>query len=209
MLLQELANQRTAPHFVAVEWEKSVFEKFVQWRPWIEERIGSCWDFLTPEDCHEISLALAWEGDAYKERFPDADPLWLESGFQEARFKASYGENFPESFAQNLLQRLSDPCSLTMSEILANADSHPEPTSKKDLIDRVWEKAWLEAFGDNNFERDERWASAICKRSAALRDGWIAVVVGWTHADPAGGNQRLRNLLLSKGVSVNSVRLGP
>ena len=207
--LEELAKQQTAPHFVAAEWEKSVFEKFVQWRPWVEERLGSCWDFLTPEDCHELSLALAWEGDAYAERFPGADPLWLESRFQEAHFKASYGDNFPESFASNLLQRLSAPCSLTMSEIIANADPPPETRSKKDLVDRVWKQVWSEAFGDSDFERDARWVSAICKHSAGLRDGWIAVVVGWKHADPAGGNQRLRGLLLSKGFSVNSVRLGP
>ena len=64
-----------------LEWEKSFFEKFIQWRPWIEERLGSCWDFLTPEDCRELSLALAWEGDAYAEIFPGTDPLWLEAGF--------------------------------------------------------------------------------------------------------------------------------
>jgi hypothetical protein len=28
--LEELSKQETAPHFVAVEWEKFVFEKFVQ-----------------------------------------------------------------------------------------------------------------------------------------------------------------------------------
>jgi len=45
--LAELGKQKAAPHFVAVEWEKSVFEKFLQWRPWVEERVRSRWDFLT------------------------------------------------------------------------------------------------------------------------------------------------------------------
>jgi hypothetical protein len=93
--------------------------------------------------------------------------------------------------------------------MMANVDSLPEPKTKKELIECVWRKAWSLAFADNNFERDERWASAICKRSSGLRDGWIAVVVGWAHADPAGSNQRLRGLLLSRGFAVNSVRLGP
>jgi len=57
--VEELATQSTAPYFVAVEWEKSVFEKFIQWRPWIKDRVGSCWDFLMPQDCHDLSLALA------------------------------------------------------------------------------------------------------------------------------------------------------
>ncbi len=211
--LEELAKQETAPHFVAVEWEKSVFERLVAWRPWIEEALRSRWDFLTRKDCQELSLALAWEGDAYAERFPGTDVLWLETGSQEAELKRRYGadvDKFPESCARSLLERLLDPCGLTMREFGANADPPPEPWSKKDLIDRVWTKAWSEAFEESgDFERDARWANVIWERSAGLRDGWIAVVVGWAHADPAAGNQRLRGLLSSKGLRVTPVRLGP
>jgi hypothetical protein len=208
--LEGLAKQKTPPHFVAIEWEKIVFEKFVQWRPWVEERLGACWDFLTPQDSHELSLALAWEGDSYAEWFPGADPLWLETGFQEGRFKGKYGDNLPESFARSLLQRLCDPCSLTTNEFMANVDPPPQPKSKKDLVDRVWEKAWSEAWQESGaFERDSRWAATISERSSGLQDGWIAVVVGWQHADPTEDSRRLRGLLLSNGFSVKSVRLGP
>src|SRR5882724_4096539 len=113
----ELARRPTKPHFVAVEWEKSVFEKFIHWRPWIKDRVGSCWDFLTRDDCNELSLALAWEGDAYAEIFPKADVVWLEAGFQEASFKQRYGthvDEAPESFARSLLARLCNPCRPTM-----------------------------------------------------------------------------------------------
>ena len=101
--LDELAKHKTAPHFVAAEWEESVFERFVEWRSWVEEWLRSCWSFLTPEDRHELSLALAWEGDAYKNFFPRLDVLWLETGFQEAVFKRGYGADFPESFARHLV----------------------------------------------------------------------------------------------------------
>jgi hypothetical protein len=207
--LEELGEQITAPQFVAVEWEKSVFEKFTRWRPWVEERIRSRWDFLAPKDSRELSLALAWEGDAYRERFPAAEPLWLEDGFQEADLERRYRGRFPESIPQSLVHRLSEPCSLSMKEMMANADPAPEPKSKKELIDRLWQTAWADAYGNDNFERDARWASAISDRASGLREGWIAVVVGWTHADPSGGDQRLRSLLLSKGFSINSVNLGP
>jgi hypothetical protein len=211
--LEELTQQGTAPHFVAVEWEQSVFERLAAWRPWITEGLKSRWGFLTHEDLHELSLALAWEGDAYAERFPGTDLLWLESGFQEADLKRRYGTDagkFPESCAHDLLQRLYDPCYPTLHEFMANIVPPPEPRSKKELIDRVWRKTWSEASREpEGFERDARWANAIYERSAGLCDGWIAVVVGWAHADPATGNQRLRGLLLSKGFSINSVRLGP
>jgi hypothetical protein len=211
--LEELAKRPTAPHFVAVEWEKSVFEKVIQWRPWIKDGVGSCWDFLTLEDCDELSLALAWEGDAYAEIFPKTGAVWLEVGFQEANFRERYGAHAheaPESFARSLLSRLCSPCHPTTKELMANVDPPPEPTSKKELIDRAWRNAWSEAWEESGrFERNARWAATICERSSRLRDGWIAVVVGWQHADPTGNNQRLRGLLLSKGFSVNSVHLGP
>lgn len=209
--LEELAKQETAPHFVAAEWEKSVFERLVAWRLWVEERLGSRWDFLRPEDCHELSLALAWEGDAYAERFPGIDRLWLENGFQEAdlqRRRGADADKYPEGCAWALLQRLCNPSQPTMWS--TNADPAREPRSKKVLIDRVWRTAWSEAWEEpGGFERDARWVTAISERSSGLHDGWIAVVVGWAHADPTGDNQRLRGLLLSKGFSINPVGLGP
>jgi hypothetical protein len=119
--LEELAKQGTTPHFVAVEWQQSVFERFAAWRPWIAEGLKSRWDFLTREDCHELSRALAWEGDAYAERFPGTDLLWLESGFQEEALKRRFGTDaskFLESCAQSLLQRLY--CPPTLQEFMAN-----------------------------------------------------------------------------------------
>lgn len=211
--LEELTRQETAPHFVAVEWEQSVFHRLAAWRPWVADNLKSCWGFLTREDCHELSLALAWEGDAHSECFPSTDLLWLERGYQEADLERRYSmdtDKVPESLARGLFERLRDPCRPTMSEWMTNCARAPEPKSKKDLIDRVWRKAWAEASGDpEGLERDARWANTICERSADLCDGWIAVVVGWVHADPATGNQRLRGLLSSKGFSINSVRLGP
>jgi hypothetical protein len=213
IFVEELAKRSTAPHFVAVEWEKSVFEKFIQWRTWIEERLEQCWDFLTPQDCHELSLALAWEGDAYAKIFPDAVPLWLETGFQEANFKRRYGahaEEAPESFARSLLARICNACQPTMKEWAADVDPPLKPRSKKELIGRVWRNAWSDAWQETGgLDRDARWAATICERSVRLHDGWIGIVVGWQHADPTGDNQRLRGLLSSKGFSINSVNLGP
>jgi hypothetical protein len=215
--IEELARQKTPPHFVAVEWEKSVFERCVAMRPQVEEGLRSRWDFLTSEDCRELSLTLAWEGDAYKDRFPDIDtePLWLESGFQEADLKRIDGmdaNKFPANCARSLLELLCDHCSPTETPFMDGADPPPDPQSKKELIDRGWRIRWEKSPRDNNFWRDARWAGAICNRISGLHNGWIAVVVGWAHADPEGGNQRLRSLLLSKGFSVNSVHsvcLGP
>lgn len=136
--------------------------------------------------------------------------LWLENGFQESDIKQrrpADADKFPESCAFALLQRLH--CPPTLQEFMGNI-TPPEVKSKKDIINRVWKVAWAEAYREpGGFKRDIRWADAISKRSAGLRNGWIAVVVGWAHADPTAGHQRLRSLLLSKGFPVNSVYLGP
>ena len=200
--LEELARQETAPHFVAVEWEKTVFERFSARRPWIEERIRSRQDFLTDDDCHELALAFAWEGDAYAERFPGIDLLWLESGFQEVYLQqqGSNADMSAQSLAESFLYWLS------------NAYRHsPQPRSKQELIAHMTREMWKMAAcsSTSDVDRDARWANAICERALVLRDGWIAVVVGWQHADSQGDHQQLRGLLLSRGFGVNSVCLGP
>lgn len=49
----------------------------------------------------------------------------------------------------------------------------------------------------------------IVERSEDVANGWIAAVVGWAHANPEYGDNRLRGLLLAQGFSVTSVSLGP
>jgi len=204
--LEELAKRETAPHFVAVEWEQSVFERLAAWRPAIAQELGKCWDFLTPKECNGLSCALAWEGDAYTERFPGTDVLWLESGFQEEKLKRQNGAHvskYPEWYARGVCNRLCcriRPCI-----------APPALRSEQELIDHVSQDMWDEASRGTPscVERDARWANAIGERSAGLCEGWIAVVVGWEHADPKGAPERLRGLLRTRGFCVNSVRLGP
>lgn len=210
--VEELAKQETPPHFVAVEWEKCVFERIVKYRPWIERELESRWSFLDREDRRELSLALAWEGDAYTERFPGVEELWLETGFQEAylRRRCEAGaDELLEERARNLLVGLSTPCRRTLRECMANADPPPDPRSKKELIERVARKMWSDVIPEvpENFERDKRWEATISERSSGLRGGWIAVVVGWPHADPTGDSQRLHALLSSNGFRLIPVCL--
>ena len=199
--LEELTKHATAPHFVAVEWEDSVFQRLALLRPRIEEGLSSPSNFLTSEDRHELSLALAWEGDAHAQRFRGTHVVWLESGFQEAvlQQRSSDADRFAESSAHFLLQRLSSALQ--------------QSSSRTDLVAAVSKGMWAEALAaaqnPADVKRDARWVTAICERSSGLSDGWIAIVVGWAHADPATGDQRLHHLLSARGFRVESVRLGP
>ena len=201
--LEELAKRETVPHFVAVEWEQSVFTQLSAWRSRIKEGLSSHWGFLTLEDCHELSCALAWEGDASTERFPDTDRLWLETGFQERYLQQQARDS--DTVPDKVLENQANCLLKFMTEI-----PPPEPTSKKELIDRVWRERWSKAWSmPGDFDRDARWATMIFERSAGLRDGWIAVVGGWQHANPQEDHQRLLGLLRARGFGVNSVCLGP
>lgn len=199
--LEELTQHPTAPHFVAVEWEHSLFRQLALLRPSIEVGLSSRPNFLTSEDRHELSLALAWEGDAHARLFPGTHVVWLENGFQQAvlQQRGSDPNQFAESSAHFLLQRLS------------TALQHS--SSRSDLVDAVSKGMWAEAsaaaHNPADFERDVRWATTICECSSKLSDGWIAIVVGWAHADPTTADQRLPHLLSARGFGIESVRLGP
>src|SRR5262249_19230408 len=115
---------------------------------------------------------------------------------------AANASGYPEWKARGVCQRL---CCL--NPLIAP----PELRSKQELIDHVSRGMWKEAKSQkpSPIERDTRWERAICERSAALHDGWIAVVVGWQHANPQENSQWLRGLLIKRGFCVNSVYLGP
>jgi hypothetical protein len=72
-------------------WERSVFERLANWRPWIAAQLRSHWLFLTSKGADDLSRAFVWEGDAFVECFPDAEVLWLEHGYQEEYFGAGGG----------------------------------------------------------------------------------------------------------------------
>lgn len=204
--IEELGKRDVPPHFIAVEWEESFFNRCAAYRPRVEKCIKQRWNFLTPSDCRELSLALAWEGDAFKEVFPNAQALWLETGFQENR-DPDENNDVAERLAEGLYERLLAPSSLTFNEFYTNGEMLP--TSKRELVERLWRAAWADKFSNRDFERDVRWANMIVERSEDVANGWIAAVVGWAHANPEYGDNRLRSLLLAQGFSVTSVYLGP
>jgi hypothetical protein len=129
------------------------------------------------------------------------DRLWLEDGYQEAdlrRRSENRDGDLLWSLANSLLRRLT----------FADTAALPEPRSKDDVIERVSRIAWTGAFEDQDLERDKRWAEMISARSASLHGGWIAVVVGWAHANPEGDPGRLYGLLSARGFTVHSMCLG-
>jgi hypothetical protein len=57
--------------------------------------------------------------------------------------------------------------------------------------------------------RDARWAERIDRELRNVEAGWAAAVVGWAHADKHRGEGWLTELLVRRGYTVTSIRLGP
>jgi hypothetical protein len=95
----ELAKQETPPQFVAVEEEQSLFKRLAVWRSCIAEALKLQWNFLTPEDCSELSFARVWEGDSHAERFPNIDVMGPPGAICALRWSVrfnSHGESWKQ-----------------------------------------------------------------------------------------------------------------
>ena len=207
----EAAKLPIAPRLVAVEWEQALFERFRASRPIVEDGLIDRWPFLTSRDRHELSEAVGWEGDTWNDPFPGAAVLWLEEGFQGADLERKFGtkaEDYPLRCARALLGALLDPMAPSTREFFTGA-APTQPTSTDQLVSRVSKRLWDDRDPDDGsrLDRDARWANRIVDRVAGWQDGLVVVLVGWTHADPSGPKGRLRGLLESAKMTVESIRL--
>jgi hypothetical protein len=209
--IASLRARATEPCLVAVEWDREVFVAMRAARQAVAAALPNRWKFLTALDAQEVAAALAWEGDAHAPHFPYARVVWLEDIVQQERIRRQCSvEEHASDSAQRLLDRLCDPCRLTMSEWMPSAQPPTEPTSTGELVDRVSWKAWSDLPSvSKDLARDARWAEQIKAELRTEQDGWAAVVVGWAHADPASAEGWLRDLLVRRGFDVESVSLAP
>jgi hypothetical protein len=207
--LRRIRERPIPPQFVAVEWERSVFEACAAQRPRIAKELTDRWSFLSPTDADELSRCFAREGDTHTLVFPGSETLWLEDGYQAARLRVTGAT--PGSMARDLIELFTNPMHQTLAEFF-DRESRPieEPTSLADLLRLIARhRSWTNDATrpeEMNLDRDARWAAMIEKRLTRCDDGWFAVVVGWAHVE-AGTTQNLRALLTAAGMNVNAVRL--
>jgi len=160
--LESLSTIQEPPQFVAVEWDESVFKAHDHQRSVVADGLEGRWCFLTQDDRLRLSAALAWEGDAFKQRFPEVRRVWLDanSGF--------------ETDASARAIRLLD---------------WPMLGRELQVLDF------------------SQWAGVLDTELAGLDGGWIAVVVGWRHAN-LQNQGRLASLLRTRtGLDIESICL--
>ncbi|HYV49766.1 MAG TPA: hypothetical protein VFA20_33150 [Myxococcaceae bacterium] len=188
-----------APEFVGVEWNPVLFAKYDACRKRIADELLGKWDFLGERECDELSKTFAWEADAYQEVFPSVERVWLDDGPGREGDSGTARE-----FADTLLEDL---------RVAGEAEGAPVPRSLDELIDQVRlrqkRRKDRERAPPSIDERDLWWFDKIRKRASTLQGGgWVAIVVGWAHANPKGLPGNLYDQLNSAEMKVDPIYLG-
>jgi hypothetical protein len=183
--MRELKEEkRVNPSFVAPEWDEQIFYQIKSQRTDFLEMIKKEWDFLTPTEARDISLSLAYEGDAYEEVFGKLPVVWLDNGrkadedtitnFSKLRMGYLKRRIIDEKDSQNFLNKLSTE---VRKDALKSAGDNPSFDKERDRI---------------FFEAIENQSVSVNKDTA-----WGVIVVGSNHASDHLGS--MRNLLELRG----------
>jgi hypothetical protein len=81
--LQSLSKRyQVSPVFVAVEFDKDLFNQTVKQRQAFRNLLAVEWPDLDSEELDTLELALVYEGDTHLTAFPNTPVVWLDAGRQ-------------------------------------------------------------------------------------------------------------------------------
>ena len=156
--LSETYDKR--PAFVAVEYDKNLFEKAKKQRKRFRQLVQNEWPSLTSEQLNILENFLAYEGDTHLEVFPDVKILWLDTGRQVS--DSSVWDKYAED-------RLAMYEQYSFGETTLNINK---------LSERIRNVANPE---DINLNRSKRFADLIHKGISKNDGKWAIVIVGFSH----------------------------
>jgi len=172
---------KTAPVFVAVEYDPEPHQQLVQQRPRFREMLAREWPGLSPGELDTLAQSLAYDGDAHPSVFPEANTLWLDRG---RRSLPDELEGYAEGRLRIYRAHAGGP--------LAGRIPH--------LSQRIQEIALQPGAGD---ERDGCFADTICAQLACTSPG--VVIVGAHHANEAVPGT-MATILRDRNVEVRRIQ---
>lgn len=162
--LRDLKNEHeTQPCFVAVEWGQEAHALVVAARDEFKELARGKWPCISVTLLAGLADAMAYEGDAHRELWPDLEPIWLD-------------DDRPLTRGRMLRLLTWADGNLRLYEgILEGIDPVNDPDA---VLNQIRVKAHEDQLAwQGGGERDESWAKQILK---AIREecDWAVVIAG-------------------------------
>lgn len=185
------AEKRERPDFIAVEWDREIFEKVKQQRVILHQIAKQEWPSAPQDFVNALSGAMGFEADTHEEVFPHVEVLWLEQG------RSISNSSVITDYAYNRMaiyrSYLPKDASILNTEVL-------EAMSKKS-----WEIAADAAY--QTIDRDLKFTSHILDALTYRQPMWAIAIVGASHA--SGAPDSMRTLLEKNDVLCKVTILNP
>lgn len=184
------SNQLT-PRFVAVEYDRAVFEKIRAQRSLLRARAAELWPACSLETLDTLAGSLVYDGDCHMSVFPGVETLWLDEG----RFLED--PTVIEEYARDRLALYRGYASGLTEDLGVKA------------LHQMSERAWADGPPpiDGGDQRDCIFADRILSVKPGTPDCWGVCIVGANHASDVRGSMVSR--LRDAGVACHVTQLRP
>jgi hypothetical protein len=177
--LDDCSSKYGKPDFVALEWDKKVFEGVKAKREEFQRLLMETWPAVSKTLLNTLTLSLGYEGDAHLEVYPDVEILWLDEGRKQSQVPEDYPKHYVETCARNLFKRYD--------KFLGE---WPDNECDSSVLARLSRAA--SAVPQTEFDnRDAKFAGLIKSHPVSGRHGWAIAIVGRDHARRNAGSMRV------------------
>ena len=183
-------EKRELPGFIAIEWDREIFEQVKEQRSVCQQMAEQEWPGAPQDFVNAVSEAIGFEADTHEEVFPHVETIWLDQG-----------RHVPEAVIANYARdRMAIYKSYWPKDI-----SIPS-TEALDAMSRAsWKRTGGSAY--ERSDRDSKFASHILEAITKNNPAWAIAIVGASHASDSPGC--MRALLETKGVLCEVAILKP
>ena len=179
------------PGFIAIEWDREIFEQVKQQRPVLHRMAEEEWPGAPQDFVNAISEAMGFEAETHEEMFPHVKTIWLDQGrdVPDSSVIMHYARDRLEVYKSYLPTDISIPSTETLEAMSRNS----------------WKRT--EVSGYERTDRDSKFASHILEAITKNNPAWAIAIVGASHASDSPGC--MRTLLETKGVLCKVAILNP
>ncbi len=183
--------ETSTPTFVAVEFDRELFEQVRLQRPLIRRLASEVWPETDDEVLCLIERSLVYEGDLHERIFPGVETVWLDQGRKTT---------YPTDMSGYAQDRLS-----IYRRFISVAKSRLEIDDVKVMCQAAWNQGVAPQPGGTC--RDLKFSQKIMQRVANGESDWAIVVVGSSHASQVEGSMVSR--LTGQGIACPVTELRP